>query len=193
MGWHGGRHTLRLVFLFEGGLLVLAVGLGWLFGHAPLGNLRLDAGDAFWAVLATVPPLVLMLWSDRSRLSALRELKSEVERLVGLLFSNCTTADFALVSLLAGLGEEALFRGLIQPLVAAQGGTAAGLVTASVLFGLAHFVTPGYALAATVIGFYLGWLALAFDNLLVPVVVHALYDFVTLVYLRRTLGRKTPP
>ena len=56
------------------------------------------------------------------------------------------------------------------------------LVTSS-LFGLAHLVTSSYAVMAGLLGLYLGVLAVWHDNLLVPMVVHALYDFVALTYL----------
>ena len=36
---------------------------------------------------------------------------------------------------------------------------------------------------AGLIGIYLGWLLAATDNLLVPIVAHAAYDFLALVYL----------
>ena len=59
------------------------------------------------------------------------------------------------------------------------------LIIASLLFGIAHAVTYTYALAAAVIGVYLGvlwWLA---GNLLAPVACHAVYDFVALWYYLR--------
>ena len=53
----------------------------------------------------------------------------------------------------------------------------------SIVFGLAHFISFTYAAYATVVGVYLGVLLIVFDNLLVPVLAHATYDFVALVYL----------
>jgi hypothetical protein len=53
------------------------------------------------------------------------------------------------------------------------------------MFGLAHFISLMYAVLAALIGLYLGILFIAFDNLAVPVIVHALYDFVALTYLVR--------
>ena len=62
------------------------------------------------------------------------------------------------------------------------------LSVASVLFGLGHLITPVYAVLAAVIGFYLGALFLATDNLLIAIVAHGLYDFVALLYLIRRRG-----
>jgi membrane protease YdiL (CAAX protease family) len=52
-----------------------------------------------------------------------------------------------------------------------------------VLFGLLHPITPTYAVLAALMGAYLGGVWLASGNLLVPIVAHALYDFIALAYL----------
>jgi membrane protease YdiL (CAAX protease family) len=58
-------------------------------------------------------------------------------------------------------------------------------VVASVLFGLVHAITRAYVVIAALFGAYLGWLWLVTGDLTVPIVVHALYDFLVLVYLMR--------
>jgi len=60
-----------------------------------------------------------------------------------------------------------------------------GWILASVLFGVVHSITPTYAVVAALVGAYLGWLWLWRDNLLAPIVTHAVYDFVALAYLTR--------
>jgi hypothetical protein len=50
-----------------------------------------------------------------------------------------------------------------------------------------HAVTVTYAVLATAVGAYLGWLALTTGNLLVPMIAHGLYDFVASVYLIHTV------
>ena len=59
------------------------------------------------------------------------------------------------------------------------------LLITSALFGLVHFVTSTYAVMAGVIGLYLGMISIWSGNLFVPMVIHALYDFVALMYLAR--------
>jgi membrane protease YdiL (CAAX protease family) len=78
-----------------------------------------------------------------------------------------------------------LFRGVLQGALQHALGLAAGLLLASALFGLLHFITLTYAVFATVLGAYLGWLWMVTDNLLVPTVAHAAYDFAALLYLLR--------
>lgn len=105
--------------------------------------------------------------------------------------------QLAVIAAMAGLGEEMIFRGVVQAALANWLGDGAGpwiaLLAAAVLFGLLHTVTPTYALLAGLIGLYLGWLWMVTDNLLVPVVVHGLDDFVALVYLVKTRPAIHPP
>jgi membrane protease YdiL (CAAX protease family) len=82
------------------------------------------------------------------------------------------------------MGEELLFRGVVQNISQEWLGPLGGLALASVLFGLVHPLTRAYFVAASVIGVYLGWLWLATDNLLVPIIAHGLYDFVILMVIR---------
>ena len=62
------------------------------------------------------------------------------------------------------------------------------LAAASVLFGVVHYVSTTYAVLATLMGAYLGVLWLVSENLVTPILVHALYDLVVLVYLLRGPG-----
>ena len=69
-------------------------------------------------------------------------------------------------------------------------GAVPALALASIAFGLAHAVTPAYAVIATVFGAYFGWIWLATGNLLVVVVAHAVYDFVVLTLMVRAHRRR---
>jgi uncharacterized protein len=53
------------------------------------------------------------------------------------------------------------------------------------LFGVAHWLTPTYAVLAGLVGAYLGWTLAASGNLLVPIVAHGLYDLIALAVLVR--------
>ena len=79
-----------------------------------------------------------------------------------------------------GIGEEALFRGLVQGYLEARMGPGTALLLASALFGLVHPLTRAYVVLAAIFGCYLGWLWLITENLMAPVVAHGLYDFLAL-------------
>ena len=86
-------------------------------------------------------------------------LNAVVDGFLVPLFAGVGWLQLALVSLVAGVGEELFFRGVLQPTLIGWIGIAAGLIAASVVFGLLHAITPTYALLATAVGAYLGWLA----------------------------------
>jgi len=59
------------------------------------------------------------------------------------------------------------------------------LAISSLLFGLCHWISTAYVVMATAMGLLLGGLFLATGNLAAPMVAHALYDFLALLYLTR--------
>jgi len=187
------QQFVRLAVLVEGGIGLVAVGLGWLLGHPPMMSIHWTRPAVAWGVLATVPLVVLLWVCVRLPFRPFRELLRFVEEHLVPWMRNCRLAEMALIAALAGLGEEMLFRGVIQAALADWLGGPAGpwiaCVLVALLFGLAHWLTTTYAILASLIGLYLGGLWIATDNLLVPVAAHALYDFVALVYLVRIRTR----
>ncbi len=180
--------------LFEGGLAVVALIVGYFVGYSPLSTVEWSADvwpvnslAVLWGLLATAPMLAGMLLVDRTRFRPFVRLRRFFRHIVLPLFQDASLIELALISLIAGIAEEMLFRGLMQDGLAAWlGGTSGlwvGLAASSIVFGLAHAVTRTYAVLATVAGFYLGGLFLLTDNLLAPVTAHAAYNFLTLAYL----------
>ena len=93
---------------------------------------------------------------------------------------------------MAGIGEELLFRGVLQPALAAHLPTWIAVVAVGTLFGLAHWLTAAYAVLAGIVGIYLGALFALSGNLLVPIAAHACYDLVALFVLAR-VKQTSPP
>ena len=176
--------------LIESSLIAVAAGAGWLMDQPLLADFHWSARDALLGFMAATPLLAsfqFVLHSRRRRPVAIREF---LERVVRPLFQTWTLWQWAAISLLAGVGEEILFRGVLQGGLARQLGPALGLGAASLLFGLAHLVNGSYALIAGVIGVYLGGLWMASGNLLTPMVTHAVYDLAALVcFLRQHFPR----
>lgn len=128
-----------------------------------------------------------MLALRRLPWSALRELSDLVDEKLAPMFQSLNLAELAILSLAAGWGEELLFRGLIQAELSANINVFVGILVASVLFGLVHFLSLAYFLMAFGISIYFGWLFWHFDSLWVPILGHAAYDFLMLLILRRNL------
>ncbi|HYT87572.1 MAG TPA: CPBP family intramembrane glutamic endopeptidase [Gemmataceae bacterium] len=174
---------VRLAVLFEGGLGVLACLLGWLTGVPTWERLSWSAVDAGFGLLAALPMLALLVVFGIIPWAPFRPIEQFIDKIVRPLFRHCTVADLALIALVAGLGEELLFRGLLQEVFARWLETWAAVLVTAILFGLMHPITPTYGVLATLAGAYLGYVYLASGNLLVAVVAHAFYDFAALVYL----------
>lgn len=180
--------------LVEVGLAVAALVGGYLVGFSPLESVSLtvdslaENGPAVvWGLVATLPMLVMLLVIQRIPFGPLVNLNETVEELLLPLFAKTTVFELALIALAAGVGEEMLFRGLLQTALAewfdGSYGVWIALGLASVVFGVCHWITPTYAVLATLISIYLGGLFLWTENLTAPIVTHSLYDFIALVYL----------
>jgi len=138
------------------------------------------------ALGATLPLAASLLALPSGRWQWADELTALVRRFLRVLFRNAFPGAAIVVSLLAGVGEELLFRGVIQAGLGEIWSPAAGVLIASLLYGAAHAVSPSYLVLATLMGLYLGALFHFSGNLLVPMIVHALYDWIAIrYYLRR--------
>lgn len=175
-----------MALLFEGGLLVLAFALGWVTGTAPFGRLHFSRPGVTIGVLAGVGLLVILTLATRSKWPPFAQLEEIVREFVAQFFARAKLVDLAIVSALAGVAEEALFRGVLQVSMVGAVGTVPAVGIAALLFGLAHCITPTYAIAATAIGALFGALLVATGDLAAPIVAHALYDFLALAWLVRT-------
>jgi membrane protease YdiL (CAAX protease family) len=173
----------------EGAIALVAVFLAWLFG-VPLRDQFPQFGTPLIApvvrgLIATLPMLSVFWWLVHSEWPAMRQLHQQVDRLIGEMFPAASVGQLALVAALAGVGEELLFRGVLQSIFGWWTTPMLGIAIASLLFGLAHALSKVYFLLAMVIGFYLGLLTWYFNDLVAPIVAHGVYDFVALVYLCR--------
>ena len=108
-----------------------------------------------------------------------------MEGLLRPLLGNWSVLQLLAISLVAGIAEEAFFRGAVQGSLADRVNVILALVSASALFGALHLLTWTYAIIAAFIGAYLGLLWIWTGNLLTPMVTHAVYDFAALVYFLR--------
>jgi uncharacterized protein len=189
------KHFALTAAAFEGGLVVVAIALGWLLSQPPLRTFHFSLHHAALGIAATVPPLALFWLCVTCPWKPFETITHIVDELFAPLFRECSMAQLLIIAILAGLGEEMLFRGVVQAAIAHEiggpRGVWLGLLIAAALFGLIHTVTPTYAMLAGLIGLYLGWLWLACGNLLAPIITHGLYDFLVLVYVVkvRTAGR----
>lgn len=189
-------------FTFEAALGAIAIGIGFYVHIDPLGSVPFSRESVqghveatLKGIVATLPLVVALLVIKRLPQGPFVRLRRLVyDRLVPM-FAPLSLFELAAISIAAGFGEEVLFRGLVQAGVGEgigePNGVMIGLVATSIIFGLCHWLTPTYAVIATVGGFYFGALFIWSGNLLTPIVAHGLYDFFALAYL--TKPGKLPP
>jgi membrane protease YdiL (CAAX protease family) len=190
--------------LFEASLAFLAALFGWMLSVSPTETLRVKPLAILLGVLAVLPLLGLLAACVCLPWRPVREVRRVIDDIIVPMFKNCTWSEMAAISLLAGVGEELLFRGVLQAAMAewtgdflrhSPSGKMAGdfiaLAVVAIVFGLLHAVNAAYAVLATLMGLYLGWLWMATGNLAVPIVAHAVYDFLALAYILRWRKERT--
>lgn len=187
MSFQNREDFLHAGGLFEFALLLLGIILGWVFSVSPVENLQWTWTAAMWGSLAGALLFLLIMGLEQLPFDSLRSIQDTVIEIIGRPLSQCNLAELALLAILAGIGEEVLFRGFLMTWLESWGGYWLGLGASSFAFGLVHSVTWTYTLFATLAGAFLGWLfdATGQRNLLVPIVAHALYDFLAFIMIAR--------
>lgn len=186
------RDLMAMAVLTEGGLGGLAIAVGWWLGVNPLELVTADWWALIWGCLASLPLVGTLTLTERLPFWPFTDIADVVDQLLRPLFARMSLIELAVISALAGIGEELMFRGLIQEGLARWIGEPIGvwiaLAVASILFGLLHPMNMAYILLAALMGLCLGGLWIATDNLLVPIVTHAVYDFLALCWLAKMSG-----
>ncbi len=170
----------------EGALLIAAFGLAKLTRVPLLATVQWNVRDTLVGLAGCVPLLGLFLWLRRTPWKPVSGIARFLDEVIRPRIVPWPIWWMAIVSVVAGVSEEVFFRGFLQGGLAMRWGMGPALVAASLVFGFAHCVNAAYAGVAAVIGAALGGLWLGTGNLLAPIVTHASYEFVALVWLARS-------
>ncbi|MGR9116532.1 MAG: CPBP family intramembrane glutamic endopeptidase [Gammaproteobacteria bacterium] len=176
---------------FEGSLILVAAILGWLAGINPFAHLYFSERGMLYGILGTVPLILIFVAMEQIRTPPLQKIRSLLADTLGAGLGACHWTDLFMLAAIAGFSEELLFRGVIQPWIESAWGETAGLIISNLFFGLVHAITPLYALLAALVGIYLG-LALDYGgerNLLTPIMIHGLYDFLAFIMIIKSFRR----
>jgi len=163
------------------------------FGLGPGIDFGIEAigKGILWSLPLGVLAVVLDFVEDK--FPALQDVtkatQSSVLMLLGGTFKPVVGVLTALaLGLAAGIGEEMLFRGVLQFELASRTGEMLAVGISSLIFGALHAVTPLYAFLATLASFFFGWLYLVTGNLAIPIATHAFYDWAALLYAHWTVA-----
>jgi membrane protease YdiL (CAAX protease family) len=170
--------------------LLALVGVGWLTRRtwpqvAERLALVVPSGREWLIAIGVglgMVPLVLLVEALASTvgLGADADVERLSEQLLGSLFT--TPLGILTIGLSAGLGEETLFRGALQPRF--------GIIVTSVVFALVHS-QYGITLSTVIVlilGFLLGWLRIRY-NTSTAMITHAVYNMTLglIAYLSTTM------
>jgi len=141
-------------------------------------------GVVFGILLAGLMLLVQLIPSN-----SMKTLNDASTAQVLQLLRGMSLAQLVTVALTAGVGEELLFRGWLMQLFTGNVHSCSlqelllGLCISSLIFGLVHPMSILYIILASVMGIVLGAIYWIFDNLLVSIVTHWIYDAILMVWL----------
>jgi hypothetical protein len=204
MSRQNNERALLGACLFELGFGGLAILLGVAFGPDPRSLLpRLSdlqgilVGASLGCGLA-IPWILCLLFLKRQRWQWSSELFELTRELLKFL-NGASWYWLALLALSSGVGEEIFFRGWLQGWIqklVGLGESGDGPLTtrnfinatlaiflSALVFGIVHPLSKTYIAFAFAMGLYLGASYCLTGNLLVPIVAHASYNFVAMVWL----------
>jgi membrane protease YdiL (CAAX protease family) len=176
-------------YLALGELSLAVIGLVWAKLRSVPIPYRVDAEALGLAMLAAAAfsAVNLSLYHRARRCQRWAAVYQFLENELFPLFRSIQAGELLVLVVLVGLGEEILFRGVLQQEI--------GLVGASLVFGILHGPSRSLwplAVWASAMGACLGLIYQASGNLVVPALAHALYDFVAITYAKRLDRSKEP-
>jgi membrane protease YdiL (CAAX protease family) len=182
------QNFFKVACYFEGSLIIVAIVLGWIADIDPFANIIFSETAVFYGIIGTIPLFIFFVALYQIQIDAFQQVKRTLLETLAPSMHRYHWTDLFVLGAIAGITEEILFRGVIQPWMESSWGMTSGLIASSIIFGLVHAVTPLYALLATLVGIYLG---LAMDyggerNLLTPIIIHGLYDFLAFLVIVHT-------
>ncbi|WP_286222145.1 CPBP family intramembrane glutamic endopeptidase [Marinobacter apostichopi] len=176
--------SARTALLFQGGIGVVGLIAIALF-DIPVQNSGLSWAQSLgWGCLGALGTYGLLVLLTRVPGLFPDNLERQMRNLHDFAASFGWPTLVAL-SIVAGVGEELLFRGAVQGWLTQSMGAVAAIAVASVLFGLVHYVSFTYFLVATGLGLLLGIAYALSDSLALVMIWHAIYDVIALFCLLR--------
>ncbi len=178
--------------LFEASLILLAVFLGWIAGIDPFVHIQFTEQALFYGLVGAMPLFILFQALNHLPYAEIQKIQRLLMESLGPALKDRNWADLMVLAAIAGIAEEILFRGVLQPWLENHWGVNAGLLLSNLIFGAVHAVTPVYFFFATLVGIYLG-LSLDYGgerNLLTPIIIHGFYDFLAFLVIMRAYKKQ---
>jgi membrane protease YdiL (CAAX protease family) len=184
-----GASILTLAITSEVALIVIAYLISWLCGIEL--SWSTSATSLTIGALCAIPLLVgnhlLWRWTHNNPSSVYARFSREI---IVPLCREVTTFQAFLIGILSGVGEEVLFRGALNLIIAHWGGLFLAFLGSSVAFAWVHFIGNtkrwgGMIPLYTLVGGALWFVWFFTQSLAAAAATHALYNFLAIIWIRR--------
>ncbi len=168
--------------LLGAAMIVVAAIWRLVLGNQPVSTWFPTDRWVFYLLLGALAGLVFSIaaWAVFRKVPSFRHIKTLILRTIDM--QTLSTRHAVMFGLIAGIPEEILFRGAIQPTI--------GWLLTALLFGVLHGVTPAYFVYATLASVLLGGLADWSGGLWAPIAAHTTIDISMFLLLMRTWRRR---
>jgi membrane protease YdiL (CAAX protease family) len=171
-----------LILLSQLAIVALGIFFIWALGvQRPDANIGWLQAVVIGTLLA-ITTFVLFALVYRFGGKFAQALLNDTRRVSGI-FGGYSLVHLACVAVLAGVGEELLFRGFLQTWLSNHFAITAAILATSIIFGLLHYLSHAYFISVTLMSIAFGIAYYITDSLLMVMVWHGVYDFIALVVL----------
>ena len=160
-----------LASLVIGAILIYFTDISW-----NLGSTWTIPAISWGAVLGAVTFGIILIITRLPFSSSLREICRDLIP----IFDGLTLWQISILSFLAGVGEELLFRGFLQQWLADFVAIELAIFIAAAIFGLLHFASVGYFLLTTALGLLFGFVFHETSSLILIMSWHGFYDLLAI-------------
>lgn len=177
------RDLKKSLFLSQFIMFILAIFLSFIFFADFSEWLHLFDWDLKKIVIFGVFPGLFIVFVDVLLMLFLPERHYDDGGINKRVFESLSYMEIFSFTLFVAIAEEMLFRGVIQ--------TTFGYIMASILFALVHFrylKKPVLLVSVFFISFFIGYIFLLTENLIITITAHFTVDVILGVYIRYRRG-----
>lgn len=189
------NRTFYTMVGFQAGITAFALILLQLLPQANTQLDKLGPMAWLWGLVAALLSYIVLAGINRYSQTMQRNTKATLGRMRPL-FTPLALWQLIAISMLAGVGEELLFRAFLQPFIGAYSHVWIGIALASIIFALMHFMSWLYFILTLIMGLLLGVGYYLSQSLVFVIVWHSTYDLIALwvlVHAPHLLGLSAKP
>lgn len=189
------RQPIDFFYAMLSSVVMLAFGIGiaalcTFFVNGFSLNIKLSL-DAVWLGTALGVAVFALVYVATRYLEpiipSLRSISIELQS----MFGHFNWAMIVLISIMAGVSEELLFRGVLQSLLVDATSPLIGIVISSAVFGALHCLSRTYVVLAFLVSLLIGAVFYVTGDLITVMVLHAVYDFFAFRVITTAAARST--